>query len=342
MRKIGTVCKWIDNPNQIESVKAKDDAKKYNTCTTTVAWLNRQSRGVAEQKLWDLMVQNIESVRLLVDRIGSQEEPLRMLRLSSEILPCYTEPTWKHFWRRPDVRGYAERHLGLAGDVARKHGVRLSMHPGPFTVLASHRDDIVDLSIEEMEYHADIVRWMGYGQKFQDFKVNIHISGKRGADGVRAAYPRMSPEARNSITIENEELTHGLDTCLSLSDLLPIVLDIHHHWCREGEYIQPDDPRIARIIDSWRGVRPVIHYSISREEHLIGHARDTLPSRNTLMESGLVINKLRAHSDWYWNTAANDWALSHWSWADIMCEAKGKSIASQRLFEFWKNMKNTM
>lgn len=333
MNKIGFVCKWIDNATQIEGVKPKDDAKKYNTCTTTVAWLNRQTVEVAEQRLWDIMVTNIESLRLLVERVGTLQPELRMVRLSSEVLPCYTEPGWRYFWFKPDVRAYAEKHFAAVGAIARAKGVRLSFHPGPFTVLASDRPKIVDLSIDEMEYHADMARWMGYGQKFQDFKINIHISGKRGAAGVRENYGRLSPEARNCLTIENEEMTYGLDDCLVLGDLVPIVLDIHHHWCREGEYIQPDDPRISRVIDSWRGVRPVIHYSVSREEHLIDHPSDRLPSRDALIEAGHNKQKLRAHSDFYWNRAVNEWALTHWQWADIMCESKAKNLASFALFE---------
>ena len=46
------------------------------------------------------------------------------------------------------------------------------------------------------------------------------------------------------------------------------------------------------------------------------------------MESGYNKPKLRAHSDFYWNNAVNDWALTHRDWADIMCESKGKNLAS--------------
>lgn len=332
-KKIGFVCKWIDTAEQINAVKTKDDAKKYNTSTTTVAWLNRQTQDVAEQKLWDLMEYNIRSVKLLVERVSKLPEPQRMVRLSSEIFTGYTEAKWRYFWQKPDVRAYAEKHFAEVGKIAKPTGVRLSFHPGPFTVLASHRDDIVDLSVQEMEYHADMARWMGYGQSFQDFKINIHISGKRGAAGVRAAYPRLSQEAKNCLTIENEEMTHGLDDCLELGDLVPIVLDIHHHWIREGEYIQPDDPRIQRVISSWRGVRPVIHYSVSREEHLPHHPVDVLPCHKTLLEQGHNKQKLRAHSDFYWNNAVNQWALSHLEWADIMCECKSKNLGSTLLYE---------
>ncbi len=64
-KRIGFACKWIDNPTQVDGIKPKDDCKKYNTGSTTVAWLNRQSKDVAVEKLWNLMKGNIESTRLL-------------------------------------------------------------------------------------------------------------------------------------------------------------------------------------------------------------------------------------------------------------------------------------
>jgi UV DNA damage endonuclease len=321
-KRIGFACKWIDSPDQVLGIKVTDDAKQYNTGSTTVAWLNRQTREVAEQKLWDLMVGNIESTRKLIERVGKLDVHLRMVRISSDILPVYTHDTWGYFWLQPDVLAYAEKHFREVGEIARKCGVRLSFHPGQFTVLASDNPAIVQRSIAEFEYHADMIRWMGYGQKFQDFKCNVHIAGRRGAQGIRDVYPKLSVEARNTITIENEEMKHGLVDCLELYDLVPIVLDIHHHWVREGEYISSNDPRVAKVIESWRGVRPTCHYSVSREDVLVGHDTSFAPDYQQLLESGYKKSKMRAHSDFYWNTAVNDWALEHLTWADIMCESK--------------------
>ena len=332
-KRIGFACKWIDHAGQVDGIKPKDDAKKYNTGATTVAWLNRQSRDVAEQKLWDLMVQNIKATQLLVEKVGSLDEGLRMVRLSSDILPVYTEPSWSYFWRRPDVMDYCSRGFSAIGDSARRNRVRLSFHPGQFTVLASDNPDIVNRSIEEFEYHADMVRWMGYGKSFQDFKINVHIAGRRGPDGIREAYRRLSVEARNCITIENEENAHGLDTCLMLSDLVPIVLDIHHHWVREGEYLQLDDARVQQVIDSWRGVRPTCHYSVSREDVLDAHDTLVLPNYGLLLEHGKRKAHLRAHSDFYWNKAVNQWAAGFSEKFDIMCESKAKNLASMKLLE---------
>jgi len=332
-KKIGFCCKWIDNSEQVNGIKPKEDAKQYNTGSTTVTWLNRQTKDVAEQKLWDLMVGNIKSARKLVERVGNLDEHLRMVRLGSDILPCYTHRDWRHFWRHGDVVAYCEKEFMVVGELARSRGVRLSFHPGQFTVLASSNPGIVERSIEEFEYHANMARWMGFGAKWQDFKINVHISGREGPEGIRAAYKRLSPEARNCITIENEENAHGLEHTLMLSDIIPTVLDIHHHWIREGEYIDPSDDRCKRVIDSWRGTRPTLHYSCSREDVLEGHDANTKPDHALLLEAGHKKQKLRAHSDFYWNKPANEWALSFWENFDIQCESKGKNLASFALYE---------
>ena len=333
IKRIGFACKYM-HPDQTQKKKLLEDIQRpLNTRSTTVAWLNRQTKEVAEQRLWDIMVHNIQSYYNLIEYVGGLDNELRMVRLGSDVLPVYTEPTWSYFWRKDDVREYCEKHFRPVGDLARKLDVRLSMHPGQFTVLASDNPDIVERSIEEFEYHVDCIRWMGYGQQFQDFKCNVHIAGRKGPAGIQAVLPRLSQEARNTITIENDEMSWGTDASLELEKDVALVLDIHHHWVRTGEYIQPTDDSYLRIVDSWRGVRPVIHYSVSREDLLIGHDVDTLPNMEELLEQGFKKAKLRAHSDYMWNNAVNDWALSFRDTADIMVESKAKNLASSALLE---------
>jgi len=337
-KRIGFACKWINDPSEVDGMKINAKDRNLNTGSTTVAWLGRQTREVAEQKLWDLMAGNIEAVRKLVERVGTLDEHLRMVRISSDILPVYTQRDWSYFWRRTDVVAYCEKYFAQVGQIARDRNVRLSFHPGQFTVLASVNEGIVERSIEEFEYHADMARWMGFGRRFQDYKINVHISGKQGPEGIRRSYQRLSPEARNCITIENEENSWGLEDCLELGDILPIVMDVHHNWIREGEYIQPNDDRVKRVIDSWRDVRPVMHYSCSREDILVGHCPNTLPDYKLLLEQGYKKQKLRAHSNFYWNRPANEWALQFLETHDIMSESKGKNLASFALAEQAKEL----
>lgn len=333
IKKLGFACKWIDTVDQINGIKATDAAKKYNTGTTTIAWLARQHQDVAEQRLWDLMLHNIEATYQLIIKVGGLDYPLRMVRISSDLLPCYTHPNWQYFWKRSDVVAYASANFAKIGKMARLNDVRLSFHPGQFCVLASATANIVERSIIEFEYHADMARWMGFGNKFQDMKINVHIAGRGGPAAMLAAYDRLSDVARNCITIENEEITHGLNDCLTISTRIPVVLDIHHHFINTGEYIQPSDSRVEQIIDSWRGVRPTMHYSVSRENVLVGHCNNTLPDLTALLATGYKKGKLRAHSNFYWNNAVNTWALSFNDQFDIMCESKGKNLASFQLHE---------
>jgi UV DNA damage repair endonuclease len=327
------------HPDQTQSKKLLEEIQRpLNTKSTTVQWLNRQTKEVAEQRLWDIMVHNINAYRRLIEYVGSLPEGLRMVRLGSDCLPVYTQQDWRYYWRLPDVRAYAEREFAKVGETARRLNVRLSMHPGQFTVLASDDAGIVERSIEEFEYHADMARWMGYGQRYQDFKINVHISGRQGPAGIKAALQRLTPEARNCITIENDENAWGIDASLELQNDCALVLDVHHTWCREGEYLHPTDDRFKRVIDSWRGVRPVIHYSYSRDEALpAGFAHNTMPHFPSLLEAGHKKAKLRAHSDWYPNPVVNEYALSFLEHADIMCESKMKNLASIKLYNFKTN-----
>jgi UV DNA damage repair endonuclease len=332
-KRIGFACKYLHEDQTLKPKLLEELQRPLTEKCTTVAWLNRQTRDVAEQRLWDIMEHNAAAAKRLVEYVGSLPPELRMVRLGSNQLPCATEPSWRYFWSKPDVVAYCEKHYGMVGDTARALDVRVSMHPGQFTVLASENEEIVERSIEEFEYHANLIRYMGYGKRWQDFKCNVHISGRKGPAGIKAVLPRLSPEARNCITIENDENSWGLDASLELSKDVALVLDIHHHWVKTGEYIEPDDERIRIIIDSWRGVRPAMHYSVSREDILLDFDPSVRPDMDTLLKSGYKKAKLRAHSDYCWNHACNAWALSHWQWADIMVEAKMKNLASKQLLK---------
>ena len=342
IKRIGFACKYM-HPDQTQKKKILEEIQRpLNTKSTTVQWLNRQTRDVAEQRLWDIMVHNIQSYYNLIDYVGGLPDELRMVRLGSDCLPVYTHHQWSYYWKLPAVISYCEREFARVGEQARLLDVRLSMHPGQFTVLASDSPDIVDRSTEEFEYHTDIIRWMGYGRKFQDFKCNVHISGRQGPAGIKAALKRLSPEARNCITIENDENKWGIKDSLELANDLALVLDIHHHWCREGEYISATDDRFKRIIDSWRGVRPTIHYSVSREDLLSLHSKRVRPDFRSLESQGYKKAKLRAHSDHMWNSSVNDWALTFLDYADIMVEAKCKNLASIDLYKYYKGTTNEL
>lgn len=322
-KRIGFACK-------IQISESKTDPK-LNQSGTTITWLNSKTTDVARERLWDLMRANVLALAAQVEWVGQQPPAQRMFRITSDLLPAYTYETYMPFYFQTDVVDFLEKNLSKIGARARELDIKLSFHPGQFCVLASEQDQVVENSITEFEYHADIIRYLGYGRSFQDFKCNVHIGGKRGPAGIRAALRKLTPEARNTLTIENAEFTWGLDASLELAKDCALVLDIHHHWIHTGEYIEPTNAKFQQVCESWRGVRPTIHYSVSREDILVDHCEHTRPNLQELKAQGFTSAKLRAHSEYYWNTAVNSWALTFLPYADIMCEAKQKNLASQQL-----------
>lgn len=335
LQRIGFCCKYMD-PDQSQKPKVlKEIQQNFTERQTTVTWLNRQDKAVAEDRMLDIATHNMQSAYNLVEYVSTLPENRRMVRLGSNQLPAATHENWSYLWQDSTNVKMLEEGFAKVGQLARDKDVRLSFHPGQFCVLASDRPDVVERSIDEFEYHVNMARWMGYGKEFQDFKINVHVSGRLGAEGLIKQLPRLSPEALNTITIENDEMCWGLDESLKLVDHVALVLDIHHHWIRDEEYIQPEDDRVKAVIDSWRGVRPAMHYSYSRDEHL-PNSMDTHASMHDivgLLEQGHKKQKLRAHSDYFPNKQANAWALSFWSQFDIQCEAKAKNLASEQLYD---------
>ena len=314
-----------------------DEAQRFNLSGTTIAALSRMEREDAFEKVLALVARNVAALEAHMRRVATAPPLERMLRIGSDVLPAYTHPVACWMYAEPMMRELIEKGLGRVGDVARAGGVRLSMHPGPFCVLASPNPRAVENGLAEFEYHADLMRWLGFagGWHPRGAHVNIHIgSSVTGVAGFRAGLARLSADARGLVTVENDEVQFGLDALLPLADSVPLVLDLHHHWIRtRGDYIQPDDPRIAQVAASWRGVRPVSHISVTREDVLQDHSADHLPDYAVLAAAGATVRELRAHSDMMWNRAVNDWVAAHLTWTDIEVEAKLKNLASHQLAE---------
>ena len=121
--------------------------RDLNGRSTTMRWL-REHPLEAEQRQWDIMNHNTTAAVKLIERVATLPPERRMVRLGSEMLQGYTEPSWKAWWQRQEIQDHLERIFAPIGETARRLDVRLSFHPGQFCVLASEADEIVERSIE--------------------------------------------------------------------------------------------------------------------------------------------------------------------------------------------------
>ena len=325
-----------------------DDAtvREMNATTVTIAYLNRLGPSAGRDKLVDVVRHNLGAIRRQIAWAAARPPLERALRLISDVLPAYTHPLWSHLYQESDIRELVAVNLAAAGELARKNDVRISMHPDQFCVLSTAKESALENAISELEYHADVMEMMGYASGWHPHGAHLNVHGgakASGIEGFRAGFARLSERARNLVTVENDEVSYGLDDLLPLTDTLPIVVDLHHHWIQSrGEYLEPDDPRVTRIAESWRGVRPMAHISVSREDLLVDHDATVRPDFAALAEAGIKAHHLRAHSDLMWNRAVNDLVRRHLAWTDFEVEAKHKNLASTQLARFVEETERKM
>lgn len=183
---------------------------------------------------------------------------------------------------------------------------------------------------------------MGYGDTWHSsgFAINIHANVRQdpGLKQIRKIIANdVSSTVSNLITLENDEYGCSVNDFLEagVHQDVALVMDIHHHWINsKGEYIQPSDPRCTAYATSWRGSRPLGHYSLPTREFLPEDINTVVqPDYQALIQQkGISSTTLRTHSKFCWNSASNTWAAGHLNWMDIEVEAKGKNIASYELY----------
>lgn len=312
------------------------ETKAMNMRTVTMAWLARQSPSAAYDRLAEVVAHNLDVLDRQIAHVAGLGPLERMLRIVSGFLPGWSHPTAAPLYDA-DLRTLIERRLAAAGTAARAGDVRLSMHPGQHAILATVREGALANAIQDVMDHVAVFAMMGYsGWHPAGTHINIHGgAGSVGVDGLRHGLAQVPAEAIGLLTIENDEMSFGLDALLEVADDVAIVVDFHHHWIHSrGEWLMPDDPRVARLIASWRGVRPAAHISVSRESLYSELLADEAPDFAQLSAAGFKPSELRGHSDMMWNRWVNSFVARHLDWCDVEVEAKMKNLASAQLAAF--------
>jgi UV DNA damage endonuclease len=251
------------------------------------------------------------------------ERDIGMYRMATALAPYASHPDLPEFRGQP---AECAGELARVGALARELGVRLSTHPGQYTVLNSQDERVQRLAADELEVQAELLDGMGLGP---EAVVVLHVGGAAG--GTDAALERfvrgfelLSDAARARLVVENDDRSFGLRDVLHLAGRIgrPVVWDVLHHHCCDPDGI-PDREALELALATWpAGVRPKMHYSSPRTAIEERDGRRVLPP-------------LRAHAD-----MVDPIGFEHFVTetargldVDVMLEAKGKDLALLRLRE---------
>jgi len=254
----------------------------------------------------ELALQNVRDLFTILK--WNNENNIKCFRVSSDMFPWASEygiENSPYYLRIKTV-------LQACGHYAKQHGIRITSHPGPFNVLVSPTEKVVQNTITDLEIHGKIFDMMGLEQSPYN-KINIHCNGVYGdkesaMDRFCLNFQRLSPSVQSRLTVENDDKA----SMYSVKDLMyiherigiPIVFDYHHHTFNTGGLSEQEALELA--ISTWpKDIKPIVHYSESKALH-----------------EGNEKLKPQAHSDYIKelpNLYGND--------VDVMVEAKAKELA---------------
>jgi len=233
---------------------------------------------------------------------------IKCFRISSEFFP------WASEYKFEDLPQYLRIKTLLAGCgfYAKNNGLRLTSHPGPFNVLVSPRESVVEKTITDLRIHGEVFDMIGLERSPYN-KINIHCNGVYG-DKISAMdrfcknFERLPESVQTRLTVENDDKA----SMYSVKDLMyiherigiPIVFDYHHHKFCTGDLSEQEALELA--ISTWpKGIKPIVHYSESKSLH-----------------EGNEKLKPQAHSD-YIDTLPNTYGND----VDVMVESKAKELS---------------
>lgn len=254
----------------------------------------------------DLGIQNLKDLYKIVQ--WNERNGIKFYRIGSDIFP------WSSEYEYTDLPQYKEACtiLKAIGDYATKVGQRLTFHPGPFNILGSQKDQVIERTIVDLRHHSEIFDLMGFEPSVYN-KINIHV-GAAYKDKYAVlkkwceSYKKLDENTKKRITLENDDSINKF----SIKDLydfaynkvgVPLVFDYHHHTFNTGDLSEESALKLA--MSTWpTDITPVVHYSESKR-----------------INEGLNV-KLTAHSDYI-----NKLPELYGCVVDVMVEAKMKEKA---------------
>lgn len=200
----------------------------------------------------ELVLLNLKDTLKVLDY--NLKNKIYIYRLSSDSFPWMTEYRFQDLPKFPAIQTY----LRLIGDKIKSNGMRVSYHPGPFNVLASENESVVNKTIDELNKHAELMDLMGLDQT-TFYPINIHINTTKptreeAAQRFVDRFPLLSESCRKRLTVENDDSPNQYSVKMLYDTVhtkigIPIVFDQHHF--NYGPQDQTMEEALKLALSTW-------------------------------------------------------------------------------------------
>lgn len=218
-----------------------------------------------EDKLLEIIEYNLNSFENIIDY--NIKNNIKLFRISSDMIPFGSSDVNKTSWWN-----YFSSKLLSIGNKIRESDMRVSMHPGQYTVLNSPKEDVVKKAIEDLNYHNKVLTSLGVGR---ECKIILHIGGVYGdreeaIDRFIHNFGLLSDEVKERLVIENDDKSYNISEVLRIGETLniPVVFDNLHNEILSFDSTQDDLYWIKKCNKTWTkedGLQK-IHYSQQNKE----------------------------------------------------------------------------
>lgn len=184
---------------------------------------------------WERLQETVAGNLACLERIlrWNAEKGLLFFRITSDLIPLASHPANEFPWDEVFAQDFAR-----IGEFIRATGMRISMHPGQYTLLNSPRPEVVAAAHRDLNYHARVLDLLGLDQTA---KIQIHIGGLYGnkqaaLERFVQEVERLAPAVRMRLVVENDERFFTVDDCLWVSRKtgLPVLFDAFHWEIHPG------------------------------------------------------------------------------------------------------------
>lgn len=231
-------------------------------------------------RLRELIRENLDALGRVIEFLDRRR--ILLYRITSNLIPFASHPINRLRWWDE----FAE-DLTALGRRLRALDIRVSTHPGQFTVLNSPSPAIVAAAIAELEYHACLLDAFGTGPSA---KIVLHVGGLYAGTEAAAmdrfceAASKLSDRVRRRLVVENDDRLFDADEVLLVARRVgvPVVFDWLHHQanpCRT-----PLAEVLPAIFDTWREAdgTPKVHLSSQAPDAARGAHADFIDPADAL------------------------------------------------------------
>ena len=216
-------------------------------------------KNASRERLDQIIAVNLQTLDRILDYNASLG--ITLFRISSDIIPFGSHPVNRNNWWDDHAA-----QLKQLGEKIRQSGLRVSMHPGQYTVLNALDQEIAERAVEDLEYHTRFLDALGLDGQH---KIIVHLGGTYGDQRLsmtrfRRKYESLSAPVKRRLVIENDE-KYDIALVLDLAGALhiPAVFDVFHHQCNPVPSGGGINDWLEKCQTTWRegdGVQK-IHYS---------------------------------------------------------------------------------